>query len=87
MEPVKQFSDDKLGEPKAKSKRKHSYALVANPDTTLVGANLPPRYAKIVALLHASTGLSKKELLIEALDDLWIKRGGSLAELLRLRPY
>jgi hypothetical protein len=42
----------------------------------LVGANLPPKYARNLAFLHAETGRSKKELLQEALDDFFVKKGG-----------
>lgn len=45
-------------------------------DTVLVGANLPPKYARNLAFLHAETGRSKKELLQEALDDFFVKKGG-----------
>lgn len=44
--------------------------------TVLVGANLPPAYARNLALLHAETGRSKKELLQEALDMLFVSKGG-----------
>lgn len=46
------------------------------PGTVLVGANLSPRYARNLALLHAETGLSKKQLVQEALDMLFIAKGG-----------
>lgn len=39
--------------------------------TVLVGANLPPRYARNLAMLHAETGRGKKELIQEALDMLF----------------
>lgn len=45
--------------------------------TVLVGANLPPAYARNLALLHAETGRSKKELLQEALDMLFRAKGGA----------
>lgn len=44
--------------------------------TVLVGANLPPSYARNLALLHAETGRTKKELLQEALDMLFVQKGG-----------
>ena len=44
--------------------------------TVLVGANLPPSYARNLALLHAETGKTKKELLQEALDMLFVQKGG-----------
>lgn len=44
--------------------------------TVLVGANLPPRYARNLAMLHAETGKDKKALLMEALDNLFIAKGG-----------
>jgi hypothetical protein len=47
-----------------------------SPATVLVGANLPPSYARNLALLHAETGLTKKELLQEALDLLFVQKGG-----------
>lgn len=43
--------------------------------TTLVGANLPPLYARNLAMLHAETGRSKKQLLREALDMLFVAKG------------
>lgn len=45
--------------------------------TVLVGANLPPRYARNIAILHAETGRSKKELMQEALDMLFTAKGGA----------
>ncbi len=48
-----------------------------NEATVLVGANLPPSYARNLALLHAETGRSKKELLQEALDMLFVSKGGA----------
>lgn len=45
--------------------------------TVLVGANLPPRYARNLAILHAETGRSKKELMQEALDMLFTAKGGA----------
>lgn len=45
--------------------------------TVLVGANLEPRYARNLALLHAETGKSKKELLQKALDMLFTSAGGA----------
>ncbi|AXV18543.1 hypothetical protein CYG48_22155 (plasmid) [Neorhizobium sp. SOG26] len=45
--------------------------------TVLVGANLPPIYARNLALLHAETGRSKKQLLQEALDMLFTAKGGA----------
>lgn len=44
--------------------------------TVLVGANLPPKYARNLAFLHAETGRSKKELLTEALDMFFIAKAG-----------
>ena len=44
--------------------------------TVLVGANLSPSYARNLALLSAETGRSKKQLLQEALDMLFVKAGG-----------
>lgn len=44
--------------------------------TVLVGANLPPSYARNLAWLHAETGMTKKELLQEALDMLFVQKGG-----------
>ena len=46
--------------------------------TVLVGANLPPSYARNLALLHAETGRTKKELLQEALDMLFVQKGGRI---------
>lgn len=44
--------------------------------TVLVGANLEPKYARNLAMLHAETGKSKKELLQKALDMLFTSMGG-----------
>lgn len=46
-------------------------------ETVLVGANLPPAYARNLAYLHAETGRSKKQLLQEALDMLFTAKGGA----------
>ncbi|MCK8782717.1 hypothetical protein M0654_22395, partial [Rhizobium sp. NTR19] len=46
-------------------------------ETVLVGANLPPSYARNLAFLHAETGRSKKELLQEALDLFFTSKGGA----------
>lgn len=57
--------------------RRRRLAASAEPQqTVLVGANLPPAYARNLALLHAETGRSKKELLQEALDMLFTAKGG-----------
>ena len=40
----------------------------AGQETVLVGANLPPSYARNIALEHAETGKTKKVILQEALD-------------------
>jgi len=45
--------------------------------TVLVGANLPPTYARNLAMLHAETGRSKKQLLQEALDMLFTAKSGA----------
>jgi hypothetical protein len=45
--------------------------------TVLVGANLPPRYARNLAMLHAETGRSKKELMQEALDMLFTAKASA----------
>jgi hypothetical protein len=49
----------------------------SNEPTVLVGANLPPIYARNLALLHAETGRSKKQLLQEALDMFFTAKGGA----------
>ena len=46
-------------------------------ETVLVGANLPQKYARNLAMLHAETGRSKKELLQEALDMFFVSKGGA----------
>lgn len=56
-------------------------ADVAERKTRLVGANLPPRYARNLALLSAETGRDKKELLQEALDWLFTSKGGRALDL------
>lgn len=50
-------------------------------ETVLVGANLPPKYARNLAMLHAETGKGKKELIQEALDMLFISKGGAALKL------
>lgn len=45
--------------------------------TVMVGANLPPSYARNLAILHAETGRNKKALLQEALDMLFTAKGGA----------
>lgn len=53
-------------------------AASSEPDptpTALVGANLHPSYARNLAMLHAETGRSKKDLLQEALDLLFTAKG------------
>lgn len=49
-------------------KKRRQYAMADNPETTLVGANLPTYYARRVAFFHAETGKSKKKIMQEALD-------------------
>lgn len=56
-------------------------ASSASQETVLVGANLPPTYARNLALLHAETGRSKKQLLQEALDMLFTAKGGAALKL------
>lgn len=58
------------------SRRRSSSAVEGQDETVLVGANLPPKYARNLALLHAETGRTKKELLQEALDMLFVAKGG-----------
>lgn len=57
--------------------RKETEPVVEGQPTVLVGANLPPAYARNLALLHAETGRTKKELLQEALDLLFTAKGGA----------
>lgn len=62
--------------------RRRRVAAPAEPQATvLVGANLPPAYARNLALLHAETGRSKKDLLQEALDMLFTAKGGAALKL------
>jgi len=62
--------------------RRNRFAARAEPqETVLVGANLPPAYARNLALLHAETGRSKKDLLQEALDMLFTAKGGAALKL------
>jgi len=56
--------------------RRRSAAAGQAEKTVLVGANLPPRYARNLAMLHAETGKDKKALLMEALDNLFVAKGG-----------
>ncbi|WP_367957663.1 ribbon-helix-helix domain-containing protein [Aquibium pacificus] len=57
--------------------RERPYADAGTEKTVLVGANLPPAYARNLAYLHAETGRSKKQLLQEALDMLFTAKGGA----------
>jgi hypothetical protein len=41
----------------------------------LVGANIDPMYARGVALVHAKTGLTKKQIVTQALDMLFAAHG------------
>lgn len=61
----------------AGSRARRNASPVAASGTVLVGANLPPSYARNLAYLHAETGKSKKELLQEALDMLFTSKGGA----------
>ena len=54
----------------APAPRRRSSAKPQEP-TAMVGANLPTRYARNLAMLHAETGRGKKELIQEALDMLF----------------
>lgn len=49
----------------------------AQHETVLVGANLPPRYAANIRILHAETGKDKKVILAEALDMYFAAKGGA----------
>lgn len=62
--------------PSTPAPRRRSNTAADTTETVLVGANLPPRYARNLALLHAETGKSKKELLTEALDMLFVAKAG-----------
>ncbi|MCZ4348173.1 ribbon-helix-helix domain-containing protein [Devosia neptuniae] len=46
--------------------------------TALVGAHLPAKYGKAMRLLAAETGSSQRELFLEALDMLFIKKGAKV---------
>lgn len=61
--------------PAARSQRRD--VSPADGPTVLVGANLPPTYARNLAILHAETGRSKKQLLREALDMLFTAKAGA----------
>jgi len=61
----------------AGARRRRIAASTDSQETVLVGANLPPAYARNLALLHAETGRSKKELLQQALDMLFTAQGGA----------
>lgn len=50
-------------------------AATAGKPVSMVGANLPARYGRGLALAHAHTGKVKKELLKEALEMLFAKYG------------
>lgn len=63
--------------PTTRQTRHRPHAEAAKEQTVLVGANLPPAYARNLAYLHAETGRSKKQLLQEALDMLFTAKGGA----------
>jgi len=63
--------------PTTRQTRQRPHAEAAKEQTVLVGANLPPAYARNLAYLHAETGRSKKQLLQEALDMLFTAKGGA----------
>lgn len=79
---VRQFLDDALARAPAEdaqqepAPRRRISAAGQGEKTVLVGANLPPRYARNLAMLHAETGKDKKALLMEALDNLFVAKGG-----------
>lgn len=56
--------------------KKREAASTEETPTVMVGANLPPSYARNLAFLHAETGRSKKELLQEALEMLFTSKAG-----------
>lgn len=62
---------------KAPSPRMRKGRTSSAENLVLVGANLPTSYARNLALLHAETGRTKKELLQEALDLLFVAKGGA----------
>lgn len=45
------------------------------PAAVMVGANLDPTYAKGVALIHARTRMTKKDIMQRALDLLFAEHG------------
>ena len=49
------------------------------PATTMVGANLALEYSEKMRFLHAVTGLSRKALLQEALDNLFAAHAEKLS--------
>lgn len=61
---------------RARPRSRRAEQPTENAPTVLVGANLPPSYARNLAFLHAETGRSKKELLQEALEMLFTSKGG-----------
>lgn len=67
--------------PKQRRRRKSSEVEASDPVTVLVGANLDPSYAQNLAFLHAETRRSKKDLLQEALDMLFVAKGGRYLKL------
>ncbi|MBW3099270.1 ribbon-helix-helix domain-containing protein [Pseudohoeflea coraliihabitans] len=46
--------------------------------TVLVGAHLPARYGKALKLLAAETGETQRQLIEEALDLLFVKKGAKV---------
>lgn len=64
-------------QPAMRQTRERQNTEAATGKTVLVGANLPPAYARNLAYLHAETGRSKKQLLQEALDMLFTAKGGA----------
>ena len=66
-----------LPAPRQVRRRRETEQTSNGEPTVLVGANLPPTYARNLAFLHAETGRSKKQLLQEALDMLFTAKGGA----------
>lgn len=64
--PVRQMAEDRPKTPRIPSRE----------GTALVGAHLPARYAKALKILSAETGMTQRTLLEEALDMLFVKKGG-----------
>lgn len=62
----------------APSSTRRTPVIPSREGTALVGAHIPAKYGKALKLLSAETGQSQRDLLQEALDMLFVKKGAKL---------